>query len=206
MKIDTKKFSRGLPAGEAGMTMLETLVYITLFTLIMLTVTASVQFFYRGNAYTIGQATAVTSTERGIERMTRVIREVAYASSGAYPIVSFGANDFRFYADVDEDLFAEQLHYYVSGNLLIQGIVDASGDPIVYTGTEATSTVSDYVRNIEEDISVFTYYDKNGTQITDYSKVAEVRFVTISIVVDVDTNRTPPPLTLRSSAALRNLK
>ena len=188
------------------MTMVETLVYITLFTLVMLTVTASVQFFYKSNTYTVQQATAVTSAERGIEKMTRIIREVAYASSGAYPIVSFGANDFVFYADVDGDPFAEKVHYYISGNLLYQVVVDPSGDPPVYTGTEALSTVSEYVRNMTEGLSLFTYYDRDGAQITDYARVAEVRFVTVSVVVDVDTGTTPPAVTLRSSAALRNLK
>jgi len=188
------------------MTMLETVVYISLFTLVMLAVTGSVQFFYRSNTYTVQQASAVTSVERGIERMIRVLREIAYASNGAYPVVSFGPNDFIFYADVDTDPFAEKVHYYLSGNLLTQGIVDASGDPPVYTGAEVVSTVSEYVRNTEQSVPVFTYYDKNGLPITDYAKVAEVRFVTISVVVDVDTNRTPAAVTLRSSAALRNLK
>ena len=188
------------------MTLLEAVIYIGLFTVVIVAATASVQFFYKSNAYTVAQATAVTSAERGIERMTRVLREVAYASDGAYPIVSFGTNDLVFYAEVDGEPFAEKVHYSISGNLLLQGVVDSSGDPPVYTGAETVSTVSDYVRNTAQGVPVFTYYDKNGAQITDYTRVAEVRFVTVSIVVDVDQSTTPPSVTLRSSAALRNLK
>ncbi len=188
------------------MTLLEAVIYIGLFTIVILAVTTSVQFFYKSNAYTVAQATAVTSAERGIDTMTRVLREVAYASDGAYPIVSFGTNDFVFYADVDGDPFAEKVHYSISGELLLQGVIDPSGDPPVYTGAETVSTVSDYVRNTAQGVNVFAYYDRNGVQITDYTRVAEVRFVTVSVVVDVDQSTTPPPVTLRSSAALRNLK
>ena len=190
---------------QAGMTLLEAVVYVGLFTVVIVAVTTSVQFFYRSNAYTVAQAAAVTSAERGIDKMTRILREVAYASDGAYPIVSFGPNDLTFYADVDEDPFAEKVHYYIAGDLLSQGVIDASGDPPVYTGAEVVSIVSDHVLNTVQGVSVFTYYDKNGAQITDYTRIAEVRFVTVSVVVDIDQTRTPPAVTLRSAAALRNL-
>src|SRR3990167_6978803 len=170
---------------QAGMTLLEAVVYVGLFTVVIVAVTTSVQVFYPINP--------------------RILREVAYASDGAYPIVSFGPNDLTFYADVDEDPFTEKIHYYIAGDLLSQGVIDASGDPPVYTGAEVVSIVSDHVLNTVQGVSVFTYYDKNGAQITDYTRIAEVRFVTVSVVVDIDQTRTPPAVTLRSAAALRNL-
>ena len=52
---------------------------------------------------------------------------------------------------------------------------------------------------------MFTYYDEEGAQVTDYADIAAVRFVTVNIVVDVDTGKLPDPFYIRSSAALRNL-
>jgi len=190
--------------------MIEMLVYITVFIFVMLALVMSVRYFYRTSNYSIQQAQATASAQRGIDKVMRVVREAAYASNGSYPIISFGPNDFKFYADIDTDSFVEKVHYYVASTTassasLIEGAIQPSGDPPVYTGAEATSTLSNYVHNLDQGVATFTYYDQNGAQITDYTKVASVRFVTINMVVDVDPNRTPTILTLRSSAALRNL-
>lgn len=168
----------------------------------------TILYFYRTNTYTIDQASAVTSAQRGMEKMIRVLREAAYASNGAYPIVSIAAHDIVFYADSDNDAFIERLHYSVVSTNLREGLLDPTGDPPVYTGSESTATLSDFVHNLDvgNGTTTFAYYDKNGTLITDYSKVADVRFVTVNIIVNVDPVRLPNQIMLRSSAALRNLK
>ncbi|MDO8521756.1 MAG: hypothetical protein Q7S08_00520 [bacterium] len=189
-----------------GMTLLEAAVWVSILTLVLLALNASLLFFYRTNKYAVEQSTAVTSAQHGIDRLVRIIREASYSSQGAFPVVSTGANDFVFYADVDADLLIEKVHYYISGTNLMQGITDATGDPPGYTTAEATSTLSDYVRNISQNVSTFRYYDVNGAEITDYSKWANVRFVNVNLAVNVDPNKLPNQLTMSSSAALRNLK
>ena len=188
-----------------GMTIVESVVWIAMFVAAMLALTTSVLYFYRTSNYAIQQSSAIASAQHGIDLMVRTIREASYASNGAFPVVSFGANDFRFYVEDDGDFGIEQVHYYLSGTTLKKGVIEPTGDPAVYTGGEATSTVSDYVRNIAQATSLFTYYDKNGAQISDYTKIGDVRFVTASLLIDVDTSKTPVPLSLRSSAAMRNL-
>jgi hypothetical protein len=138
--------------------------------------------------------------------MVRTIREAAFASDGAYPIVSLDDNEFSFYADTDSDAFIEKVRYFLNGNSIVEGVVDPSGDPPVYTGSEVTDDISDYVRNTEESLVMFTYYDAAGAQIIDYTDVAAVRFVTVNIIVDVDENNLPEPFHIRSSAAIRNLQ
>jgi len=133
------------------------------------------------------------------------VREASYSSNGAYPILSIGPNDFTFYSDVDADALIEEVHYYISGTQLIEGIINPTGDPPSYANPEVTSTVSQYVQNVVQGTPLFTYFDKNGNQITDYTKIGDVRFVTMNLLVDVDPLRTPTVITLRSSAALRNL-
>src|SRR3989338_1227610 len=90
--------SRGLPA-PAGMTMIESLIWISIFTITMVSLMASVLYFYRTNKYAVEQSGAVTSAQRGIDKLVRTIREASYSSQGAYPVVSIGANDLIFYAD-----------------------------------------------------------------------------------------------------------
>ena len=192
-------------AHTRGMTMIEATVWIGVFTSAMLALTTSVLYFYRTSNYTIQQSTATASAQRGIDSMVRTIREASYASNGAYPVVSLAENDFRFYADVDSDLGIERVRYYLSGEQLFKGIIEPTGDPAIYSGAEATSTISDYVENLNKSTALFTYYDKNGAPITNYTKIADVRFVAANLLIDVDTQKTPIPLSLRSTAAMRNL-
>lgn len=171
----------------------------------MLAVSSSVLYFYRTSSYAIQEATAITSTQHGIDAMVRTIREAGYSSVGAYPVVSIATSSLTFYANIDSDVPVEQVHYYVSGTTLYLGIVEPTGNPAVYSGAEATSTVSENIKNIDQGVDLFTYYGTSGAQVTDYARVADVRFVTLNLVADIDPNRAPTLVTLRSSTALRNL-
>jgi type II secretory pathway pseudopilin PulG len=188
-----------------GMTLLETVVWISIFTMTMLAVTSSLIYFYRTNRYLIEQASAVTSAQHGMDSMVKALREAAFSSNGAYPIVSIAPNEMVFFSDVDSDAFVERVHYIVQGNSVLSGVIDPSGDPPSYAGAEATTTLSEYVHNIDQGTDTFTYYDADGNVITDYSKVADVRFIRISLTVNVNPNTLPNQLVLQSSAALRNL-
>ncbi|MEK7093268.1 MAG: type II secretion system protein [Patescibacteria group bacterium] len=188
-----------------GVTLIETLVWIVLFTFVMLAIMQSVLYFYRTNNYVIQESTAVSSVQRGIDSMVRVIRESAYSDTGAYPVVSIATSSVTFYANTDTDTSVEKVRYYISGTTLYLGVVNPTGDPAVYTGAEATTTISDNIKNISQSVNLFTYYDQNGALISDYTKVGDVRFVTLNLVADIDPNRAPTLITLRSSAALRNL-
>ncbi|OGG56689.1 hypothetical protein A3D71_03570 [Candidatus Kaiserbacteria bacterium RIFCSPHIGHO2_02_FULL_55_20] len=187
------------------MGLLEAVVWVAVFTSAMLALTSSVLYFYRTSNYSVQQGAATASAQRGIDLMIRTIREASYASNGAYPVVSLGNNELKFYAEIDGDSGIELVHYYLSGTSLVRGTVEPSGDPFVYTGAEATSTVSDNVRNVILGTSLFSYYDKNGTLVSDYAKIGDVRYISATLLVDVDPVRSPTPLSLRSSAAMRNL-
>lgn len=188
-----------------GMTLIEAVVWVAIFTSAMLALTTSVQYFYRTSNHVIQEASATASAQRGIDLLVRTIREASYASDGAYPIASIAPNDIQFYADIDNDPLIEKLHYYLSGASLKQGVIHPANDPPSYVNPEVISNISEYVQNPVQGTSLFTYYDKNGAQINNYSKIGDVRFVTVNLLVDVDPLRTPTIITLRSSAALRNL-
>jgi len=188
------------------MTAIEALVSVTVFLFAMGAIISSVQYFYRTNTYAVEQSSAVSSAQRGVESMVKTIREAAYASDGAYPVVAIAPNDITFYADIDADPAIERVRYYLSGTSLMRAVTDATGDPPSYGAPQASSVVSDTVRNLEQNVQLFRYYDMNGGLITDYSRIAYVRFIEMDIVVNVDPGKLPNQLTLRSTAALRNLR
>ncbi len=189
-----------------GMTLIEVLVWIIVFYFTLIGILSSIQYLYRVNTYSINQATAVASAQRGIDKMVRVIRETSYAANGAYPVISMSAHTFSVYSDVDSDQYAEKVRFYVEAGELKQGTIEAAGDPPTYSGAEAISVLSPYVRNLEASLTTFHYYDENGTEILNYTNVGDVRFVTVDMIVDVDPTKTPTTLNMRTSAMLRNLR
>ena len=193
------------PAAQAGISLLETIIWIGMFSMAMVAITSSLIYFYRTSRFAVQEAGAVISAQHGIDIMVRTVREAAYASNGAYPVVSFAANDILFYADIDSDSAIERVHYYVQGTSLYEGIINPIGDPPVYTGVEVATIIAQDVRNISQALSTFTYYDTSGVQILNYANILGLRFVTANIAVDMDINKPPAPVIIRSSAAMRNL-
>lgn len=189
-----------------GMTLIEASVWVAITLSAMLAITTSVQYFYRTNSYTVEQAAAITSAQRGIEGMIKTIREAAYASDGAYPIIALATSSISLYADIDDDPFIERLRFFVQGGALYRGLIDPSGDPPVYTNPETISQISEYVRNEAQSVDMFRYYDLNGALMTDLTDITELRFVEATVIVNINPNRMPNQFTLRSTAALRNLR
>lgn len=190
------------------MTFIEAMVWIALLTSAMLAIASTVLYFYRTNSYALEQSTAVTSAQRGLDSVVRTIREAAYSSQGAFPIVSVAPDNFVFYADIDEDPLIERVHYYLSGTTLMRGVLNPTGDPPDYVGVETTDTVADYVRNASFGTTTptFRYFDALGAEIaSSTSAYTAVRFVKVTLAINVNTATLPNQLSLYSSAALRNL-
>lgn len=190
---------------QRGLSLLETIVWVSVTLIVVIAISDTLIAMYRASGYSIQEASAISSAQRGVDELVKEIREASYASNGAYPIVSMAPNDIVFYANTDSDELVERVHYYVSGTELYRGVLKPSGDPYTYTGAESVSTISDYVQNLNDGQNTFTYYDENGALIADFTKIGSVRYVVINLNIDVDPNRSPVVLTLRSSAAMRNV-
>lgn len=191
---------------QKGLTLIETLVWAAVFTASMMAIVVSIMSFYRANTYTLEQAQAVSDARRAIERTIQYAREASYSSDGAYPLVSIATSSITFYADIDADPAIERVHYYIQGTNLMQGVLNPSGTPLAYTGAETVTVLSPFIRNDEQGVDTFAYYDTEGALVTDFSDVTTVRFLTMDVVVNVSPTRLPNELTLHSSATLRNLR
>ncbi len=187
-----------------GLTIIETLVYISIFALAIGVISGFIIHLYRSNAYTIEQAYAVNSARKGVEIMTREIREATYSDTGAYPVISSAPQSFSFYSDIDKDKNIEKVRYFLDGYNLKKGVTKAIGDPPEYNNAnEDINIISDNVRN--GDMHVFTYYNASSTEVTDLSNLTDIRLVKVNIIVNIDPARPPEEFTLRSSSQIRNL-
>jgi Tfp pilus assembly protein PilW len=190
-----------------GIGFVETLITVACFAIVMVAITESVLFFYRANTSSIEQAYQIESARRGIDTMVRDLREATYADDGSYPLASIATSSVTFYADTDHDASIEKLRYTIIGTQLIRIVTEATGTPPTYTGGAATSTLSDYVRNTEQNVPLFRYYDVNGVEVTDFGNgIADVRSVSVNLIVNVVPIRAPGDFTLQSSATIRNLR
>ena len=189
-----------------GMTFIEMLIVLAIASVITVAIADSVLYFYRANGSSLEESYQIQSGQNGMGALVHDLREATYGDDGSYPLASIASSSVTFYADVDRDLSVERVHYELNGTQLTRTVTNATGTPPTYTGPAATSTVSNYVRNFSDNVPVFTYYDKDGVQVTDPAHIADITSVTINIIVDVTQLHLPGEFTLRSGATLRNLR
>ncbi len=185
------------------------LVYLSIFSIIILTITYSVTSFYRYNSYGLEQSQAIDSARRGIDPTINNIREATYSDEGAYPIINASVNSFSFYSDINRDNSIEKIRLFLDTSTYTfkKGVTESAGDPLTYDGQpETILTLADNVRNIQQGVNIFRYYDNVGVEVVDLSNISSISFVSMSVVVNVNPARAPNDFTLRASAALRNLK
>ena len=91
------------------------------------------------------------------------------------------------------------------GNELRRGVIEPSGSPVSYpSDQEQSSIITSYVRNAPP---IFSYYDKNGDQITsDPSILRDTKIVRLYMIVNINVNRAPDDYDLEQYVQIRNLK
>lgn len=191
-----------------GLSIVEVIMVVALFSILMLAVSGSIASFYRFNAYTLSQAYQVDTARKGVEQLVQDLREMTFADDGTFPLVVMEDDRISFFSDVDRDFSVEYVEYSLASTTLMKRIYNATGTPPTYgtTTLQETRTLSEYVQNVLQGTPIFVYYDEEGNPATATSTVTDIRYVGISIVVNIDPIRDPGEYMLRSSAALRNLQ
>jgi type II secretory pathway pseudopilin PulG len=95
-------------------TLIETLTVIALFTLIIGAVAGSIVMLYRVQGYTFQQSQAIGEARRGIEEMTKTIREGITGEDGSYLIEKAEDYEFVFFSDIDKDSQVERVRYVMN--------------------------------------------------------------------------------------------
>jgi type II secretory pathway pseudopilin PulG len=202
MRINVRQSKPSSPA----FTLVETLVVIAISSFILIGLTRAIIFFYDTNEYAVQQSAAIRSASGGVERLVQDIREASYADTGAFPVADFSTSSITVYADVNRDQQVERVHYELINSDFVRAVTSPSGSPLSYaSGDTTTSTLSDNVRNQNEGVPIFMYYDISGNQLSLSDPRQDLAFVSIELIVNVDPDRTPDNTTIKSSATLRNI-
>jgi type II secretory pathway pseudopilin PulG len=189
-----------------GMTFVELIVTISVFTVVSIALLGLIQSFYKNNTYLIEGTTALASARRGVTQAVTDIREASYGDDGTYLIATAGTSTLTIYSDIDQDTYVERVTYKLISGTLYRTITQATGTPAVYSSaTTATTTVTADVRNTTA-TPVFTYYDSAGVQLSTTSPaIPSITAIQVQLLVDLNPNRAPNVFTLVEKATLRNV-
>lgn len=191
-----------------GMTLIELLIAIGIYTVLMLAVTSSITTFYQYNAYALEQSNEVDNARRGVTQWNRDVKEMTTGEDGTWPMAIMDEHRLGYYSDTDRDDSVEYVEYILASTTLRKFTYNPTGSPATYdlTTPDSTEILSEYVQNINQATSTFFYFDNNGTQLSSTSPLLDARYLQMQIIVNIDPDRNPGEFMLRSSLAPRNLK
>jgi len=104
-------------------------------------------YIYRAENFSTNQALAINNARKGVNGITKEIREARQSDSGTYLLEKCEDFEIIFYGDIDNDDKVEKVHYFLENEKMKKGIINPSGNPIDYTGEEEIKIISNYVRN-----------------------------------------------------------
>lgn len=144
----------------------------------------------------------------GVQTLTNDIRAMTISSSGSYPIESAATSSFTFYSDVDKDSIVERVRYFFGTSTLQRGIIQPSGDPLVYsTSSEIVMTA---IQRVTVNQSIFDYFDSSytGSQspITSPVDTLAVRIVRPTLAVNVGSATSSRITKFIPTITIRNLR
>ena len=190
-----------------GMTLMEVMVVIGILSVVGMTLSGTIAYFYKSNAYLLEQTSSLDNARRGMNDAVRVIRQASYGDDGSFPMGYAATSTLTFYSDLDNDNSVEKVRYVLTGATLYREVTNSGGIPPSYAGQpQSTTTIASYVAN-STSTPLFTYYDINGTQLsTTTTDEAQVASVGIMLMVDINPLRAPNVFTLSETTTLRNLR
>ncbi len=194
---------------QTGFTLVETIIVVTIYTILLLVIFNSIDNLYQANNYTIAESNEIDNARRGLQSWLSDVREMTYADDGTFPMAIIEPNRIGFYSDVDTDTSVEYVEYVLSSTTLYKNTYKASGSPPVYNLVTPSSVekLSEFVQNISQGVPTFTYSDTNGVFLNSTSSLlTDVRYLEVSVIVNIDPLKNPGEFLLRSGVAPRNLK
>ena len=198
-----------LGLNNKGLTLLEVIVAIGIFSLIVGAIMQIFLFSWRNNAIVWEQLATQNEGRKVIQDFSNELREASASSIGSYPIESASGAAIVFFSNIDSDSLVERIRYFTSGTTLKKGVIKPASSPLAYI--TSTETITDVAHDVANGTStIFSYYNENfsGAQspLSSPVTIAQIRMVKISLRLEEDPNLSPVPFYIESKVAIRNLK
>ena len=160
---------------------------------------------YRANLFGKEQDLAVQNGRKAAEQISEEIREASQSDRGDYILDVVAEQNLSFYSNIDSDTDIEKVRYFLDNTIFKKGVIEPSGDPVSYTGTETITDVAQYMNNQAE--AIFIYYNTDNNIIADpTTNKNDVRLIRISLKINVTPEIAPQDYYVEMDAQIRNLK
>jgi prepilin-type N-terminal cleavage/methylation domain-containing protein len=196
-----------------GLTLLEMMMAIAIFSIGMAGFTALFSSAWRNNSFALEMGQASMSVSQGLNKMVGYIRGTRQADNGDFSLISANNNELVIYSDYNKDGITERLHFYKNGQDVLMGIRNPSGTmPVTYqSGDAQVVTIASHIVNSASE-PIFYYFDKDfaGNESTDPAlftpaDISEIRIVKIHLKININPNRAPDNIEMQSFVEMRNL-
>lgn len=197
---------------KKGMTIIEALVAIAIFTLGIEGFTMLFIRAWQNNSYTLEMGQSAMAISQSVNKIVGYIRGARQSDNGSYLMVSANDNDLVLYSDYDKDDVTERLHFYKNGQDVLMGVREPTGTmPKTYaSGDGSVITVASHIIN-DAGSPIFEYYDQDYTgniadsPLSTPASVADVKMVKFHLYINIDPNRAPDNIEMQSFVRFRNL-
>ena len=197
---------------KKGMTLIEALIAISIFTIGIAGFSLLFIKAWQSNSYTFEMGRSSFALSQGVNEIVGYLRKARQGDDGSYPVKSAASNDLVVFSDYDKDGITERIHFYKNGSQIMMGWRKPTGSlPKTYAaGDQETKIISSSIVNASNE-PIFYYYNKDypgdsaNNPVSPPINVADVRLVEIFLKININPNRAPDSVQLRSFAELRNL-
>ncbi|MBP6859439.1 MAG: prepilin-type N-terminal cleavage/methylation domain-containing protein [Candidatus Magasanikbacteria bacterium] len=201
-------FLKDLKNNNHGITLVEVLVSIGIFSFLVVGITSLFLTSWKYNKIVWEQLKTQNEGRKVTRDFVNELRIASISSIGAYPIESASSTAIVFYSNLDTDNLVERVRYFLSGRTLKKGVIKPTGNPLVYSS--ANEVVVDVAHDLITSTPPFLYYDSTYTgaesPLSSPVTVTQIRVVGVSLVLEEDPNASPVPFYIESKVMLRNLK
>lgn len=177
------------------MSLVELIVTMAIFVLAMSGISYLAFSGFRYYQFTINQGQILEEIQKSVSPITKEVREMRQADSGAFAIELANSNQLIYFADIDETADVERIDYYVDGDCLVKGVTKPTGSPPRYLDeNEQTANITCNVANRTGE-PLFTYYNNYPTltsPLTVPAQVHQVKIIGLYLRIE-STGKTPLP-------------
>ncbi|MCA9353291.1 prepilin-type N-terminal cleavage/methylation domain-containing protein [Candidatus Nomurabacteria bacterium] len=192
---------------QKGFTLAETIVTLAVVGLIVASVAA-----FQANVFSFTRTfnaglSAADHARRVLKPISNELRAAETSEVGNYAISEGTATSVTFFSDIDSDDVAEMVRYYLDGTDIKKEVTEPAENPYDYnSGTTETITIIRGVTNSDIFYYYDTDYDGTTSALTFPITVTDARLIKISLTIDEDPQKDPPPLSIVTEVSFRNLK
>jgi prepilin-type N-terminal cleavage/methylation domain-containing protein len=192
-----------------GFSLVEILVVVAIAAAIFMAVFNFGVGIFSFNSNAQNNLTAQSDARRVLKDIIKELRSASPGSLGSYPITLASTTAITFFADIDNDIYKEQIRYFLQGKELKKGVIKPVGSPLTYDpDNEQISTLIGDIDN--GSTPIFEYFDSNytgtSTPLAQPVQITKIRLIRATFKIEKDPNKSSGPIIVESQVFLRNLK